>query len=109
MSVSNDVVNQRLKEVNDIVEGRTRATLDTYLAAKAEETGTNLKNETRNQVYLLVTGTLAVMVSLAGNELAVQMLNKVAPKRRIAVQALYFVGIFVATIVVAVLLKLNFQ
>jgi hypothetical protein len=64
-----------------------------------------LVEETKQQTFLIVTGSLTLASTLAFNQLAVHVVDEIGGERKILVQFLYTLGMMVITILIAVFLK----
>lgn len=64
-----------------------------------------LVEESKQQTFLIVTGSLTLATTLAFNQLAVHIVDEIGAERKILVQFLYTLGMMVITITMAVFLK----
>lgn len=64
-----------------------------------------LWQETKEQTYLIITGSLTLATTLAFNQLAIHMVSNVSPRYRFLAQLVYFMMMILATVFLAVLMK----
>lgn len=86
------------------------ATLGSYYAKEISKPHVReqfIQREARQQIFLILTGSLTLATSLAFNEMMNSFIRLLAPANRLPSQVFYFTGLLVVTVLVAILLKLS--
>lgn len=66
-------------------------------------------NETRQQLFLIITGALLLATSLAFNSMMLSIVGLVSPEHKVPANIVYFLGMVVLTVSLSVWLKLHWQ